>query len=136
MGNNFSKSSCAFYGKRYAGIDLKNTNGNSFWKDKLMTLGIRKIIVISLIGLVFLAGNILLIANWLAEKGIEEKANWIREHFLTGTAVTIILVLLTLLVSPRKSSSKIFGFVRRCPICDHRLLGKGDYCCDCGSKVS
>ena len=37
-----------------------------------MTLGIRKIIVISLIGLVFLAGNILIIANWLAEKGVEE----------------------------------------------------------------
>ena len=101
-----------------------------------MTLGIRKIIVISLIGLVFLAGNILLIANWLAEKGIEEKANWIRGHFLTGTAISIILVLLILLVSPRNSGSKIFGFVRRCPVCDHRLLGKGDYCCDCGSKVN
>ncbi len=101
-----------------------------------MSVGIRKIIVISLIGIVFLAGNILLVANWLAEKGVEQKANWIREHFLTGTAVTIILVLLILLVNPRNNSSKIFGFVRRCPVCDHRLIGKANYCGDCGSKAS
>jgi hypothetical protein len=101
-----------------------------------MSLGIRKIIVISLIGLILLAGNILLVANWLAEKGVAEKANWIREHFLTGTAITIILVLLILLVSPRNGSSKVFGLVRSCPVCDHRLIGRASYCGDCGSKVS
>jgi hypothetical protein len=77
-----------------------------------------------------------IVANWLAEKGIEQKANWVREHFLTGTAVTTILVLLILLVSPRNSSSKVFGLVGRCPVCDHRLLGKANYCGDCDSKVS
>jgi len=77
-----------------------------------------------------------IVATWLAEKGIEQKANWVREHFLTGTAVTIILVLLILLVSPRNSSSKVFGLVGRCPVCDHRLVGKANYCGDCGSKVS
>jgi len=96
-----------------------------------MSLGIRKIIVILLIGLILLAGNILLVANWLAEK-----ANWVREHFLTGTAITIILVLLILLVSPRNGSSKVFGLVRSCPVCDHRLIGRANYCGDCGSKVS
>lgn len=101
-----------------------------------MSLGIRKIIVISLIGLILLAGNILLVANWLAEKGVAEKANWVRENFLTGTAITIILVLLILLVSPRNSSSKVFDFFRRCPVCDHRLIGKANYCDDCGSKIS
>jgi len=68
-----------------------------------MSLGIRKIIVISLIGLILLAGNILLVANWLAEKGVAEKASWVRENFLTGTAVTVIIALLILLVSPGKS---------------------------------
>ena len=101
-----------------------------------MSLGIRKVIVISLVGLVFLAGNILLVANWLAEKGIEQKANWIREHFLTGTAITIILVLLILLVSPNKGGNKAFGFIRRCPVCDHRLIGSPSFCGDCGSKAS
>jgi hypothetical protein len=92
--------------------------------------------VISLIGLVFLAGNILIIANWLVESEIEQKADWIREHFLTGTAITIIFVLLILLVSPKNGSSKVFGFVRKCPVCDHRLIGSPSYCGDCGSKVS
>ena len=101
-----------------------------------MSLGIRKIIVISLIGLILLAGNILLVANWMAEKGVAEKANWVREHFLTGTAITIILVLLILLVSPKNSSGKVFGFVRKCPVCDHRLIGQATYCGDCGSKAS
>ena len=41
-----------------------------------MSLGIRKIIVIVIIGAIFLACNILLVANWLAEKGVPEKANW------------------------------------------------------------
>ena len=100
-----------------------------------MSLGIRKIVVIGIIGAIFLTGNVLLIANWLSEKGVPEKANWVRENFLTGTAVTIIVVLLILLVSP-KNSSKVFGFVRRCPVCDHRLIGRANYCGDCGSKAA
>jgi len=51
-----------------------------------MSLGIRKIIIIGLIGAVFLAGNVLLIANWLSEKGVPEKANWLRENFLNHTS--------------------------------------------------
>jgi len=35
-----------------------------------MTLTLRKIIVIGLIGAIFLSGNVLLVANWLAEKGV------------------------------------------------------------------
>ena len=100
-----------------------------------MTLGIRKIIVIGLIGAIFLAGDVLLVANWLAEKGIPEKANWLRENFLTGTAFAVIVALLILLVNPRTSSRPI-GFIRRCPVCDHRLIGSPNYCSDCGSKVS
>ena len=101
-----------------------------------MSLGLRKIVVLSLIGMVLLAGNILMVANWLADRGVMEKANWIKEHFLTGTAVTIIFVLLILLVSPRNSGSRAFGFIRRCPVCDHRLIGRANYCGDCGSKTS
>ena len=68
-----------------------------------MSLTIRKILVIGLIGAIFLAGNVLLIANWLDEKGVPEKANWIRDNFLTGTAITVIIALLILLVTPGKS---------------------------------
>lgn len=98
-----------------------------------MTLTIRKIIVIGIIVAIFLAGNVLLIANWLSEKGVPEKANWLRENFLTGTAITIIIALLILLVSPGKSR---VGIGRSCPVCDKRFLGNPSYCADCGSKVA
>jgi len=100
-----------------------------------MSLGIRKILVIGLIGAIFLAGNVLLVANWLVEKGVPEKANWLRENFLTGTAIAVIVALLVLLVNP-KSSGRSLGFIRRCPVCNHRLIGSANYCSDCGSKVS
>ena len=100
-----------------------------------MSLGIRKIIIIGLIGTIFLAGNVLLIANWLSEKGVPEKANWLRENFLTGTAIAVIVALLILLVNP-KSNGRSIGFIRRCPVCDHRVNGTANYCSDCGSKVS
>lgn len=98
-----------------------------------MSLGVRKIIVIGLIGAVFLAGNVLLIANWLAENEIPEKANWIRENFLTGTAITVIIALLILLVNPGKSRASL---TKTCPVCDKRLLGNPNYCSGCGSKVA
>ena len=100
----------------------------------MMSLGIRKIIVLSLIGLVFLAGNILVVANWLAEKGVAENASWIRQEFLTGTAIAVIIALLILLVSP-KGRGRAVGLFRRCPVCDHRLISRGSYCSECGSKV-
>jgi len=96
-----------------------------------MTLTIRKIIVLGLVGAILLAGNILFVAKWLADKGVVDWANSIRTEYLTGTAITIIAVLLILLVSPRRTG----GLVRRCPVCDHRLLGKGSYCSECGSRV-
>ena len=100
-----------------------------------MTLTIRKIIVLGLIGIVFLMAHILVVANWLAEKGLTEKANWLREEFLTGTAIAVIIALLVLLVNPRRTGSRAVGFVRRCPVCDKRLIGSSNYCAVCGSKV-
>lgn len=95
-----------------------------------MTLTIRKAIVLGLIGSILLLGNIVLVANWLSERGVVDWARYIRAEYLTGTAVTIIVVLLILLVSPRAGA-----LVRRCPVCDHVLMGTGKYCGQCGSKV-
>ena len=100
-----------------------------------MTLGLRKIILLSLIGFVFLTANIVVVANWISESGVSEFAQNIKSNYLTGTAITIIVVLLILLVSPKRASgSKVTDLVRRCPVCDHRLIGKGTYCSQCGSK--
>jgi len=100
-----------------------------------MSLTIRKVVVLGLIGTVLLMANILVVANWIAEKGLPEKANWLREEFLTGTAIAVILTLLILLVNHRGSSGAV-GFIRRCPVCDKRLIGNPSYCGECGSKVS
>ena len=97
-----------------------------------MTLTIRKVVVLGLIGSILLLGNIVLVANWLSESGVADWAQYVRAEYLTGTAVTIIVVLLILLVSPKGG---VRGLARRCPVCDHVLLGRGKYCGECGSKV-
>ena len=101
----------------------------------MMTLTVRKIIVLVLIGIVFLTANILVVANWINNTGIAEKAGWIRKEFFTGTAIAVILTLLLLLVSPKNTASKVIGLARRCPVCDKRLLGNPNYCPYCGSKI-
>lgn len=78
--------------------------------------------------------NVLVVTNWIAENGLPEKANWLREEFLTGTAIAVIIALLILLVNP-KGSSRAVGFLRRCPVCDKRLIGNANYCGECGSHV-
>ncbi|HUV63977.1 MAG TPA: hypothetical protein VMW24_08770 [Sedimentisphaerales bacterium] len=97
-----------------------------------MSLTIRKIIVLGLTGTILLIGNVLFVADWLAEKGVVDWARNLRSEYLTGTAITIVAVLLILLVSPRRTVS----LVRRCPVCDHVLLTKGVYCSECGSKAA
>ena len=67
-----------------------------------------------MIGTIFLMANILVVANWIAEPGIAEKAGWLRREFLTGTAIAVTLALLVLLVSPKSVTSKTIGFIRRC----------------------
>ena len=99
-----------------------------------MSLTVRKIMVLGSIGIIFLTANILVVANWISDTGIAEKAGWVRREFLTGTAIAVILVLLILLVSP-KTSSRVISFTRRCPVCDKRLIGNVNYCSECGSKV-
>jgi hypothetical protein len=100
-----------------------------------MTLTIRKIVVLGLIGTIFLMANILAVANWIAETGVSEKAGWLRKEFLTGTAIAVIVTLLILLVNPKAVGSRAVGFIGRCPVCDKRLIGSVNYCGECGSKV-
>ena len=100
-----------------------------------MTLGIRKLTVLSLIGLIFVLANTLALASWLHETGAVGWAINIRSEYLTGTAITIIVVLLILLVSPARAVGQVRTWVRRCPVCDHTMVGLGKYCSECGSKA-
>ena len=87
-----------------------------------MTLTIRRIVVLGIIGTILLLGNILFVASWLAEKGVVGWAHCVRAEYLTGTVVTIIVVLLILLVSLK---AKAVGCLRRCPVCDKVLVNRG-----------
>jgi len=48
----------------------------------MMSLTIRKIIVLGSIGIILLTANILVVATWIADSGIAEKAGWLRKEFL------------------------------------------------------
>lgn len=98
----------------------------------MFSLGIRKLVVLAIIAAVFLLGNVWIVVNWLNDHGVIEWAGWFRHEFLTGTAVTIIAVLMLLVVRPKTLAAK---FVRKCPVCDHTVLGNKNYCSDCGSKL-
>lgn len=94
-----------------------------------MTLPIRKLLVLCAVGLIILLANVTLIATWIDQMGLDDLASFIRKEFLTGTAVTIIVVLLILLVQPKSDGS------HRCPVCNSKGEG-GNYCRECGSRTS
>ena len=97
-----------------------------------MSLGMRKLIVLGLVAAISLLANVWLVANWLEDHGVIDWARHVRHTYLTGTAVTIIIVLAVLLVRPTGERS---SWLRRCPVCDHPQHGRGQYCSACGSKV-
>jgi len=98
----------------------------------MLSLGIRKMIVVGLIGTVLLMGNVVLVIDWMQAQGWIEWAQSVRHDYLTPTALTIVVVLLILLVKPRVES---VGWIRRCPVCDHMTGSSKNYCGDCGSKL-
>ena len=100
-----------------------------------MRLGMRKLIVLILVGSIFLLANVWIVVNWLEDIGAVEFAKYVKTEYLTGTAITIILILLFLLVKPGKEAIVGSGLLRRCPVCDGRVVGKASYCSECGSKV-
>lgn len=91
-----------------------------------MTLGFRKLIVIASVALIVVIANFLIIAAWLQEHGIIAIANYLQVEFLTGTAITIIIVLMILHSG---------GVKRRCAVCEKPLRGNTRYCGHCGSKL-
>ena len=96
-----------------------------------MTLCARKLVVVGLIVGTLLLANASVIAGRLQEIGLIPWAQHLRKEYVTGTAITVIVVLLVLL--PSRMVWTIC--VRRCPVCDCLLLRQGKYCCECGSRV-
>lgn len=95
-----------------------------------MTLAIRKVIVAFAILVVLLLANMVAFVCWLERSGVIAWAQHVREEFVTGTAITVILALIVLLVPPA------VGFaIRRCGVCEALLFRRGKYCPGCGSRV-
>lgn len=95
-----------------------------------MKLAVRKVIVASVILVVLLLANIVALACWLDRAGVVAWAQHVREEFITGTAIMVILALIVLLVPPA------VGFaIRRCRVCETLLFRSGKYCPGCGSRV-
>ena len=101
-----------------------------------MSLRLRKWIIIAVVVSIFLLANILVVANWLIDTGVCDWARFASTEFLTGTAITIIITLLFLLVNPKQqANSNRTRLIRNCPVCDNILFNSGTYCSDCGSKL-
>jgi hypothetical protein len=100
-----------------------------------MSLGVRKLSVIGLVVVVFILANALLLAHWFDQVGAIAWANWLRQEFLTGTALTVIVALLVLLVPARQAVREGSGWSRRCPVCDGSISRQAKYCGECGSRV-
>ena len=100
-----------------------------------MSLVIRKVIVVGLVVGVFVMANALVIAGWLADRGLIDWASSIRREFLTGTAIAVILALLILLVPATRSGRSIWGLAKRCPVCEEQVSARARYCGECGSRA-
>jgi hypothetical protein len=100
-----------------------------------MTLGTRKIIVAGVVAAILILANFLLLARWLDHIGLIPWAQTVRDRYITGTAITIIVVLLVLVVP----QTRVFIIGRagqsRCRVCDGVLDRPGRYCPTCGSRI-
>ncbi len=100
-----------------------------------MTLRTRKIIVAGVVAAILFLANFVVLARWLDDIGMIPWAQTVRDRYITGTAITIVAVLLVLIVP----QSRIFIIGReaqgRCRVCDGVLDRLGQYCPTCGSRL-
>lgn len=100
-----------------------------------MTLRMRKIIVAAAVAAILVLANFLVLAGWLDQVGVIGWAQGLRHEYLTGTAITVIVVLLVLLVPQSRVLLIGPGAQCRCRVCDGVLDRPGRYCPSCGSRI-
>jgi hypothetical protein len=96
-----------------------------------MTLTMRKAMVAGSVLILLLLANAIVVADWLARLGLVGLAEGLRAEYVTGTAITIVVVMMVLMVGPARGLTLP---VRRCPVCDRELRREGDYCPECGAR--
>jgi len=100
-----------------------------------MSPGHKKIVVLATLVVVVLLANAHTIACWFDRQGLIAWAQDIRSEYLTGTAITVILVMFYLL-DGKEAIRRCTDSLRRCPVCDHTIPQSGRYCAACGSRVA
>lgn len=96
-----------------------------------MTIALRKRIIVSGVLLLLCLANAGAFVSWLDTIGVLAWAQRVRDEYVNGTAITVIIALLILL-----PSGTVFAiYVQRCRVCDGLLLRRGKYCSACGSRV-
>jgi hypothetical protein len=100
----------------------------------VVSLRVKKIVVLAVIASIVLLANIWSLTDWLERLGVIAVAQHLRMEYVTGTAIAVILALVFLLGGD--GAIRACGrLVRRCPVCDRALLRPGKYCGACGSRV-
>ena len=100
-----------------------------------MTTTKRRLIVVVPIAVVLLLANFLALAEWLDGTGFIRWAQSIRAEYVTGTAITVVAVLLILLPPATDGRCRTFPHNNRCFVCGESLRLGGRYCPACGSRV-
>ena len=103
--------------------------------DLIMTINMRRLIVVAPIATILLVANILNLGEWLDGVGAIGWARTVSMKYITGTAITIIAVLITLLPSGAEKTRRISRPRNHCPVCDEETRPGGQYCPACGSRV-
>jgi len=96
-----------------------------------MMLSMRKWFVTIGVLLILSLANISALVGWLETIGVLALAERVCDRYLTGTAITVIVVVLILL----PSGTVVAICAQRCRVCDALLLRRGKYCRECGSRV-
>ena len=101
-----------------------------------MNICARKTIIAACVAGVLLVANLSALVAWLEGTGVIGLMRDFRAEYLTGTAVCVIAVILTLTPSSTKRSTSARTPGLRCPVCNEELKPRGRYCAACGSLVA
>ena len=100
-----------------------------------MTLTNKKLILIGTIATLLLLANLWELVAWLDRVGLIGWAERLEMKYLTGTAITVIVVLLILLPSHPSTEHRGSGPAQRCRVCRRPAHRAAKYCAGCGSRI-
>ena len=98
-----------------------------------MKLTYRIAVVLGVMAAVLLLANTGVICGWLEQAGLIGLAQWLRREYLTGTAITVIVVILWIVAGWRHVT--VVGLMKECRVCRQTMEPHSRYCPHCGSRA-